>query len=371
MCSGAHDSVTGAPTSERRELLVGEPVRDNLPRSRVDVELRVHAEIDDLRHCSLEARPVLGSGGLRWPDVDTLGPDGNTDGVTGSHSRVHGHDDSLAFAKTRHREPADDLVHRHIERVQRADEVGYEGGLRALVHLARASDLLDAPPVHDGDAVGHRQRLLLVVRDVDERRAELVLDALQLQLHLLAQFHVQRTERLVEQQCRRTIDERASQGDPLLLPPRQLARAPALQPLELHDAEDRKDPLAVLGTRHLLHLQPEGDVVVDRHVGEERVLLEDHVHRPAVRRHPGHVLALEQHAALVRHLEACDHAERRRLPAATRPEQREELAFPDGERHVPHGLGLAVALGDAFQSNPDRSFVCHAGGSVKRHYLAA
>ena len=158
--------------------------------------------------------------------------------IAGSHARVHGDDDPLAFVDTRDRESADDLVDRQLERVQRADEVGDERG-RGCSYISRGLPICSTrPAVHDRDAVGHGQRFLLVVRDVDERRAELVLDPLQLQLHLLAQLHVQRAERLVEQQRSRTVDERARERDALLLPARELARAPALQPFELDDAED-------------------------------------------------------------------------------------------------------------------------------------
>jgi len=41
--------------------------------------------------------------------------------------------------------------------------------------------------VHDRDAVGHRERFLLVVRDVEERDPDLTLDRLQLDLHLVAE----------------------------------------------------------------------------------------------------------------------------------------------------------------------------------------
>ena len=47
----------------------------------------------------------------------------------------------------------------------------------AAVHLGRRADLLDPAAVHDGDPVRDRERLLLVVRDVDRRDAELELDA--------------------------------------------------------------------------------------------------------------------------------------------------------------------------------------------------
>ena len=65
--------------------------------------------------------------------------------------------------------------------------------------------------------------------DEDEGDADLALDALQLDLHLLAQLEVEGAERLVEQEHARVVDERARQRDPLLLPAGQLVR---LAPLE-------------------------------------------------------------------------------------------------------------------------------------------
>ena len=225
--------------------------------------------------------------------------------------------------------------------------------LRMLVDLARAPDLLHLAVVHDGDPVGHRQRLFLVVRHVDERRPELVLDALELELHVLAQLHVERAERLVEEQRGRPVDERARQRDALLLAAGELPRPPALQALEPDDVEELEHPLAALAARHPLQLQPERDVVVDRHVREERVLLEDHVDRPAVRRDGGDVLPLQDDATLVGHLEAGDHPERRRLPAAARAEQREELSVSDRDVDVAHRLGSAEPLADPFEGDGD------------------
>ena len=48
------------------------------------------------------------------------------------------------------------------------------------------------------DAVGHAHRLDLVVRDIDERPAEFVLEPLQLRSHLEAEERVERRQRLVE-----------------------------------------------------------------------------------------------------------------------------------------------------------------------------
>ena len=161
-----------------------------------------------------------------------------------------------------------------------------------LVDLAWASGLLDLATVHHSDPVGHRKRFFLIMRDVDECRAELVLDALQLVLHLPPQLDVERPERLVEQQGRRAIDERPRKRDPLLLPPGKLPRPPALKSFERDDPHQLSDPRSLVGTRHTLYLEPERDVVVDRHMRKERVLLEDHVHRALVRRDSRNVVAL-------------------------------------------------------------------------------
>src|SRR5438445_19725 len=51
--------------------------------------------------------------------------------------------------------------------------------------------------MHQHDQVRHGQRFGLIVRDIDERRADAPMDALDLELHLLAQFLVECAERLV------------------------------------------------------------------------------------------------------------------------------------------------------------------------------
>ena len=51
-----------APEGEGRERFVGEPVGDQAACKCLDVELRVHAEIDDVGERPLEPRPVLGAG---------------------------------------------------------------------------------------------------------------------------------------------------------------------------------------------------------------------------------------------------------------------------------------------------------------------
>ena len=110
--------------------------------------------------------------------------------------------------------------------------------LGLLVEIRRRAELLDPAGVHDRDSVRHRHRLLLVVRDVDEGDADVVLDRLQLELHLLAELEVERAERLVEEQHARLVHERAREGDALLLAAGELARLALVEPREADQAQD-------------------------------------------------------------------------------------------------------------------------------------
>ena len=83
------------------------------------------------------------------------------------------------------------------------------------------------------------------MRDVDERDADLALQALQLDLHLLAQLQVERAERLVEQQHRRPVHERTRQRDALALPAAELARPAVLEAGERHHVSISRAALAV------------------------------------------------------------------------------------------------------------------------------
>jgi len=71
-----------------------------------------------------------------------------------------------------------------------------------------------------------------------------VLDPLELELHLLAQLQVEGAERLVEQEHLRTIDERPRQGDALLLTAGELARLAVLHAFEADHAQHLADAAA-------------------------------------------------------------------------------------------------------------------------------
>ena len=87
--------------------------------------------------------------------------------------------------------------------------------------------------------------------DVDERDPDLLLDRLQLDLHLLAELQVEGAERLVEQEHPRPVDERPGKRDPLPLAAGELARLAPLVAAQADHLERLADAPRALGLRHL------------------------------------------------------------------------------------------------------------------------
>ena len=86
-----------------------------------------------------------------------------------------------------------------------------------FVDVLRTAGLFDGAGPHDRDAVAHHQRFFLIVGDVNKRDAHPALERAQFDLKLLAQFQIERPERLVEQQHARFVDDGAGQRDALFL----------------------------------------------------------------------------------------------------------------------------------------------------------
>ena len=145
---------------------------------------------------------------------------------------------------------------------------------------------------------------------------------------------IERAERLVEQEHLRLGRERAGEPHPLALPSRELGGIPVAEALQLHQVKQLVHALTDLGPRPFPHLEPEGDVLANGHVLERGVVLEDEADVPLLRRERRRVLAREEDFAGVGRLEPRDDPQQRRLPGATRPEQRRQRPALDLERDV-------------------------------------
>ena len=230
----------------------------------------------------------------------------------------------------------------------RADEAGDELVLRLVVEHLRRVDLLQAPGVHHRDAVAHRHRLDLVVRDVDRRHVEPPLELVDLGPHLHAELRVEVREGLVHQERLGLAHDRPAHRDALALAARERARLALQKLVDLEDVGGPLDALRDLLLRHLVELQAEGEVVLDRHVRVERVALEDHRDVPFLRREVVDDAVADPELAVGDLLEPGDHAQGGRLAAPGRADQHHQFAVLDREVEVIHGLRpVVVDLRDA------------------------
>src|SRR5436190_9144421 len=193
---------------------------------------------------------------------DLLRPDTDCDAACPPPQRLGRDPDSRAVVQTHSIRRGD----RSAKQVRAPEEAGHEGRFRLLVKLVRRPELLDPPLVHDRDPVGHRHRLLLVVRDVDEGDADVVLEALDEELHLLAELHIERAERLVEKQHTRAVDEGARKRDTLLLASRELSGLALAVAAQLDEVEHLLDLAPEVPSAPTLAPQAERDVLENRQV---------------------------------------------------------------------------------------------------------
>ena len=221
-----------------------------------------------------------------------------------------------------------------------------------VVELHRLGDLLEDAGAHHRHPVAQGHRLGLVVGHVHGGRAQAALDARHLGAHLDAQLGVEVRQRLVHEERRRVAHDGAAHGHALALATRQVRGLAVEVLLEVEDARGLLDLLVDLLLGHLGELEREAHVVAHRHVRVQRVVLEDHRDVAVLRRLLVDHLAADQQLAVGDVLEAGDHPQGGRLPAARRADEDDELAVVDLEIHVLDGLvAVGIALRDVVEDD--------------------
>src|SRR5438309_1270739 len=118
------------------------------------------------------------------------------------------------------------------------------------------------------------------------------------------------------------------------------------------EIERAGDALGDFLTRAVAVPETEGDVVADRHVRKDGVVLEHEADVAAMRGHAVDAPAGHPHLATVLVIESRHRAQQRGLAATGRSEQREELARLDDEVDIVERLHARVALAYVPQLDP-------------------
>jgi hypothetical protein len=286
-------------------------------------------------------------GGQRQP----LGPHGDARRAAGGRRRTRRRPQLPAPAQRRHghhHAVGGNGQHLAAEDIDRPEELGGEAVDGLVIDLLRRAQLGDAAVAHQCHPVGHDHGLLRVVGDDQAGHAHAAQDGGELELHLGAQLAVEGAHGLVEQQQLRRARKAPGQRHALLLATGQLVRAAVAVVGHADEAEQLGHPGRAPRPVPASLAEAEAHVLRHRQVREQRVGLEHQVDRPAVRRLGGDVAAVDADAPAVGLLEAGQDPQQRRLAAARRPQQREDLAAGQTERHAaqrhhrPEGPGDAV-----------------------------
>ncbi len=211
-----------------------------------------------------------------------------------------------------------------------------------MIDVERRADLLDLAVAEHRDPIRHGHRFGLIVGDVDHGNAHLAVDALDLDLHLLAQVLVERPQWLVEQHEVGVEDQAAREGDALLLTARQLARIALGEARKPDQAEHLVGTRFHLGARKTAHLERKDHVAQRRHVWEQGIVLEHHADVALVGFLQREIAAIELDDAAGRGFEAGDHHQCRGLAGAARAEKGNELTADDVQIDAVDGVALAV-----------------------------
>jgi hypothetical protein len=152
-------------------------------------------------------------------------------------------------------------------------------------------------------------------------------------------------ERLVHQIGLRLPDNGAAHRNPLALATRQVGRLALQVRLESEHVGRLRDPALELILRHVAQLQSETEILLDGHVGIQRVVLEHHGDVAVLGRHVVDHLVADRDRTGADVLQARDHPQCRRLAAAGWTDQHHELAVFDVEAEVvnrldPSGIDL-------------------------------
>ncbi|MNZ99257.1 hypothetical protein D3C78_1185750 [compost metagenome] len=229
------------------------------------------------------------------------------------------------------------------------NEAGDEGREGFVIEVVGGIPLLQATFLEHADVIADGKGLFLVVCDQNGTGATALENVADLMAEAPAQLHVEVGEWLVEQQQLRLGGQCAGQGHTLLLAAGQLVRVAFAEPAKLDQFEHFGHDLLLLRVL----ADAECDVLGDRQVREQRIVLEHHAD-PAFLRCQGKAglgddLARQLDLTLMHRLEAGDGAQGGGLAAPRRAQQATDVASVEVQVEVLDDALLAIAAGEVAQ----------------------
>ena len=245
-----------------------------------------------------------------------------------------------------------------------AEEPRREEAPRLFVEILRRPRLDHASAAHQDDPVADPHRLLRIVGHHHRRRAAFAQDRDRVGADAVPKPAVETRERLVHQEDAGTWHDGAGQRDALLLAAGSLMRI-GIRHMRQPDARERRERL--LAPRPAIErAKPEHDVAQNRHMREQRIILEHQADRPLLRRDEHRravdLLAIDQHPPRIRAIDARRDPEKGRLAAPGMAEERDHLAGLDVEAHPGERDDIAETAVHVLEGQPRSD--CRSGAAA-------
>jgi hypothetical protein len=122
------------------------------------------------------------------------------------------------------------IRHAAFEEIGFAHEIGDETRMRRAIDLSGLADLSNVPAFHDGQTVGDRKGLLLIVRHVNRSQLRFLADAADFRAHLESAAWCRDSRAAHRGANNAANDERTRQGHALLLAAGELIDLPFTEP---------------------------------------------------------------------------------------------------------------------------------------------
>ena len=220
---------------------------------------------------------------------------------------------------------------------------------RPVIDHPRRIDLLHHAIEHHANLIRNGQCFFLVVCHIHRRNIEGLLQGADIPAQVHPQFGIQIGKRLIHQEHLGTDNQRPGQAHTLLLPAAQLMRHALCVFIQLHRRQDRRNPLAYFGGRHLLLNQAKGHVIEHAQVRKHCIVLEHHADVPLVRAQMSDRISFDQNLPGVLLMKTGDGSQQGGFPAPTRAKQGKERTAVDGQRHILQRHKGAIGFFDVFQ----------------------
>ena len=346
--AGATPRRSRAPASGGGPLLGG--ARQGEGRAgAVEIDDELGAQILHQRHGALEGHGAGGEGG------GGLGAQPHRHGAVGA-ARGEGERSGLHLPAGR--------AARHEVGAGEANEPHRGLAPRGGVDPLHGPGLHHAAGVEDDELLRHRQRLQGVGGGVEDGRAEISLEPLQIGHQPLAQLVVEPHQRVVEHEDARVAHEPPRHRDALLLAPRERVGRLVEQVADRERPGDPLHPLGDLPARGARQAQRVAHVLAHAQMRVEREALRHVAQGPPRGGRVGDVLAVQQDAALVGALEPDEEAQEHRLAAPGRPADHGEAPIGRREAHAVERRRAAVAPGHALEGDLGHPLSARAGSGT-------